>query len=417
MISWSYLFEASFCWALFFGYYTLWLKKETHFRFNRWYLLVTLIAGAILPLFQFSMPGAGESSGIVQQFYAEVIVGVRAIESSITEQGNTFSILKAFYLTGIFTSIMVLLTGFFRILLYLKSSVIKQMGDHLLVRTEIDHAPFSFLNLLFLSTKSTLIPEEEDQIILHELTHIREKHSIDVLLTEVFRILFWFHPIVYLYQRSIRNTHEFLADAAVLETTPKARYGRLLLEQSFSGPHLVNHFNKSQLKKRLIMMTRIKSSRLALTKYFLAIPIFALCLFLFSFSNADYPIFPDATKTIEKSTYGEVDEMPRFPGCEEREGTVKEKETCAMNKMITFIGSNLKYPEDARKKGVEGMVVVSFVVAEDGAIKKTSITKSLNDACDKEAMRVVAAMPNWIPGNKDGRPLPVEMKLPFKFKL
>ncbi|MEM7103097.1 MAG: M56 family metallopeptidase [Bacteroidota bacterium] len=417
MNSLIYLFEVTICWAVFYGLYILLLRNETRFGLNRGYLMITLLLGISLPLINFSFPGGEQGQVYIGGIYSGMLAEVEVMGTTVAESGPAFSIIKFVYLGGVIICLTGLLLGFWRVGQYLRRSVIEPKSGYVLVRTPKNHAPFSFFNMMFLSSDSGMEAEDEVQVINHELAHIREKHSFDVLITELLRILFWFHPMVYFYQRSIRNTHEFLADAAVLQTTPKARYGRLLLEQSLSGPHLVNHFNKSQLKQRLTMMTKNKSSRFALAKYFLAIPVFAFCMMLFSFSNAEYPIFPEKLNEPVEAFGGEVDELPRFPGCEGNEGTAKDISNCAMNKMITYVGSNLKYPKDARKDGVEGMVVVSFIVDANGAIKKPSIAKSLSNSCDKEAMRVVASMPNWIPGKKDGKSVPVEMKLPFKFKL
>ncbi|UZD23666.1 energy transducer TonB [Algoriphagus halophytocola] len=88
-----------------------------------------------------------------------------------------------------------------------------------------------------------------------------------------------------------------------------------------------------------------------------------------------------------------------------------------MDGLVSYIGDNLIYPEDARKKGVEGVVVVSFVVQKEGDITDVKILRGIGTGCDEEAMRVVQGMPNWIPGEKDGSKVNTKMSLPIKFKL
>lgn len=88
-----------------------------------------------------------------------------------------------------------------------------------------------------------------------------------------------------------------------------------------------------------------------------------------------------------------------------------------MQGLMTFMGENLKYPEQAREKGVEGVVVVSFVVQKDGSISNAEIIRGIGAGCDEEAMRVVKAFPNWTPGEKDGKKVNTKMNLPVKYKL
>jgi TonB family protein len=122
----------------------------------------------------------------------------------------------------------------------------------------------------------------------------------------------------------------------------------------------------------------------------------------------------DKTK---QSPMAAVGQMPRFPGCEASDLGAKAREKCAAQKMIGFLRSELRYPEGARKQEVEGMVVVEFTVGRDGAVRSPKVIQSLSPDCDAEALRVVLAMPKWVPGQKEGEPVAVTMKLPFKFAL
>ncbi len=117
-----------------------------------------------------------------------------------------------------------------------------------------------------------------------------------------------------------------------------------------------------------------------------------------------------------KKNMGEVDEMPRFPGCEE----LKEQDarsSCSTGKLMAFIGENLKYPKVAKESAIEGTVVVSFAVNADGSLTDIAIVKSIGGGTDEEVKRVIGLMPKWIPAQKDGKAVKSEMKLPIKFKL
>lgn len=112
-----------------------------------------------------------------------------------------------------------------------------------------------------------------------------------------------------------------------------------------------------------------------------------------------------------------VEEMPRFPGCEDMEGATNDKEQCAKQKMLEFVYSNLTYPAKARDAGVEGMCVVQFVVEKDGSVAEAKLVRDIGADCGVETMKVVRSFPTWIPGKQKGKAVRVQYNLPVKFKL
>ncbi|MCO6485095.1 MAG: TonB family protein [Saprospiraceae bacterium] len=122
----------------------------------------------------------------------------------------------------------------------------------------------------------------------------------------------------------------------------------------------------------------------------------------------------------EEEIFVIAEDMPRFPGCEDLPSK-KEKEACAQKKMLEFIYANIKYPPIARENGVEGTVVVTFVVEKDGAVKDAKIVRDIGAGCGDEALRVVELMNKkslkWTPGKQRGKPVRVQFNLPVKFKL
>lgn len=115
-----------------------------------------------------------------------------------------------------------------------------------------------------------------------------------------------------------------------------------------------------------------------------------------------------------------VEEMPRFPGCE-NEPTVEARKTCADKKMLEFIYKNIKYPAIARENGVEGTAVITFVVEKDGTVSDARVVRDIGAQCGQEALRVVNLMNSqnikWTPGKQRGRPVRVQFNLPVRFKL
>jgi len=117
-----------------------------------------------------------------------------------------------------------------------------------------------------------------------------------------------------------------------------------------------------------------------------------------------------------ESIFKVVEDMPRFPGCEEK-SSKDERSRCAQDEMFAFIGKEMKYPAEARGNGVEGTVIVRFVVEKNGDISNVDLLRDPGAGCGAEAVRVVKAMPKWVPGKQRGKPVKVQYTLPVKFKL
>jgi protein TonB len=109
------------------------------------------------------------------------------------------------------------------------------------------------------------------------------------------------------------------------------------------------------------------------------------------------------TQVAQETTYEVVEQMPSFPGGE--------------SELLAYIGKNLKYPVIAQENGIQGTVIVRFVVSKTGSVDKVEVLRSLDAACDREAIRVVRTLPNWIPGKQNGANVAVYYTLPIKYKL
>lgn len=123
---------------------------------------------------------------------------------------------------------------------------------------------------------------------------------------------------------------------------------------------------------------------------------------------------------VDTTIYKEVDALPRFPGCEDIADMAKRK-ACAQTKMLEFLYRNLRYPAKAREDGIEGTVVVRFIVLEDGSIYNPTIIRSIGDECDQEVLRIIESMKDmpekWIPAEHEGKNVKCYYNLPVKFRL
>ncbi len=428
----SYLLEVTLCWAVFYLLYHLLLGKETFFRLNRWYLLGTALLGLIIPAIEFDLAPVVEP----QIYYLQPItIGVEQLETVIVtatgqEQGFDFwQMLVWIYWVGVAVATARFGYGLKQILKLYRAGKIAPGKGYRFVTTPAPHVPFSFFKNLFWSQKFEVDETDRQSIIRHEEAHIFQWHSLDVVVLELAGIFLWCSPFVYLYKKAIKTTHEYLADAYVTEGFSKKQYGRLLLRQSQPEGRLwqrqiaiSNSLFSSQLKKRIVMMTKNKSSQRASLKYLAVLPALAMLFLAFSFTqkNGAGLTAPETTIVADTLPEGEVykvvEEMPRFPGCEEITDAA-EREKCAQTKMLEFIFKNIKYPAEARKNGVEGMSVVKFIVEKDGSISEAETVRTIGSGCDEEVLKVVYMMPKWIPGKQSGKPVRTQFMLPVKFKL
>ena len=445
----NYIIEVSICWLGFYLLYYFFLKGETFFRTNRFYLLSTTLLGLIIPLVEIPYIGSSPSASLMSNYLDPITIGVKSFEYSIeeivvtpmttTSTLSVYSLLSIVYWLGVLVFFSRFLFGIFQIgRLYFSGSRHAQEG-YTLVKTSSEHLPFSFFNCLFWSDLFETNSPDEEKILLHELAHIRGVHSLDVILMEFLKIVLWCSPLIYFYKKELQTVHEYLADSEVLQTTAKKPYGQLLLRHAQSGLQLAlaNHFIHSQLKKRIQMMTKNKSARKSLTKYLLAVPILIVMLLLFSNNEVmaklqDHspasisetaigtrPVFTNTEGPIDTSitdVFKVVEQMPRFPGCEELTDESSRK-NCAKKRMLEFIYKNIRYPESARKTGIEGTVVIRFIIDKEGAIRNATIIREIGGGCGEAALKTVEMMPNWIPGKQRGKAVNVYFNLPVKFKL
>ncbi len=131
---------------------------------------------------------------------------------------------------------------------------------------------------------------------------------------------------------------------------------------------------------------------------------------------------PDPKIPVEKGPNGEiihkiVDVMPRFTGCEEMDLPPRLKNACSKDELVKFISEHLTYPEEAKEKGIQGMVLVSFVINEKGEILRPEVKRDIGGGCGMEALRVIGLMPKWVPGQHEGKSVSVRFNLPVNFRL
>jgi TonB family protein len=195
-------------------------------------------------------------------------------------------ILWAIYGVGVTVVLLKMLYGLSKIYTYYTRGQKEDFNGYQIITTDAVHLPFSFFKRIYIS-KHVPLKDHVHTILEHEQIHIRQWHTLDVLIAEIVQAFFWFNPVMIFYKRALRQAHEFLADDIICRNNSVSNYTNLLLSKSQSGLELAltNQFFHSQIKIRIQMMTTTKTNRSATWKYALVLPILIGMVVIFSSST------------------------------------------------------------------------------------------------------------------------------------
>jgi len=276
--------------------YDVCLRKETFFNWNRVYLLSTAILSILIPFIKIDRIKTIMPEEFVIRL-PEVIIGniteTNAVSSEvvnlagITVEPEPISLWNILLFSGMCIASLILVFKIIKLVL-LASKHPKHWSNNLLIIKLLNsNAAFSFFHYVFLGEQ--INAKDRPSILEHELVHVKQKHTLDLLFFEALRIVFWFNPLVYMYQNRIATLHEYIADAKAVKQQSKAEYYDNLLAQVFETQQFsfVNPFFKQSLiKKRILMLSKTKSKQIHILKYALLLPlVFAMLLYTSSYAQ------------------------------------------------------------------------------------------------------------------------------------
>jgi len=269
----QYILECIAFQLLFLVIYDFFLKRETFFQWNRAYLLGTFLLSLILPWVKIE----AFKQQVPQTFagYPDFLWNLNAVQVVTIEDSSGWQLT---WQEGVFYSGMLLALLFFvfklrQVYLLKKRGEQVQFPNFTQVIITNSSIAFSFFKSIFIGDK--VLKMKHDTIIEHELVHIKQGHTWDLLFFELMRIMAWFNPLVYVYQNRVSELHEFIADAHVAKEDKSEQYQQLL-SQVFQTEHIsfINQFfTKSLIKKRIVMLQKSKSKKVWQLKYLLLIPM------------------------------------------------------------------------------------------------------------------------------------------------
>ncbi|GGD73110.1 hypothetical protein GCM10011514_41510 [Emticicia aquatilis] len=379
---------------LFYGFYRLLLSNETFYNLNRTYLVGSAVLSFGIP---FWYSDYIQSFFITQQvnevFYTVLSPAVFGAKASAENPFTWFDLLKAFYgFCTIFLSIK-LIFNFLQLKRILENSEsYSKFG-----------AGFSFFNFVFVDKDL----QKHEVVMEHEYVHIKQLHSADVILFEVIAVLCWFNPVVYFYKKSVKHIHEFIADdiASRLEAS-KADYAMLLFSQQFGlNPHqLTNQFiDKSTLKRRIEMLNKPRSRKIALLKYGFTAPLFALMLVIASASIARNNGIKKVEKIVKSTAEMPITELSILPIKEilaDKETPVKGKVTAAEDgKPLAGVAVTVKGKNRGTTTDIDGNYMINAGSTDELIFTFVGFENSTMPVTDKKIINVT------LKSKSDGTPI------------
>ncbi|HXB30549.1 MAG TPA: M56 family metallopeptidase, partial [Puia sp.] len=287
------------------GYYWLFLRNRFFHGFNRIYLLSIPILSFLLPALQLRLPSFWNhpSSGSPILLLG---VGQGTLEEAVTiyarqQYGKGLSFESILFILCLTISIF-LLIRFYKSIRFIfqlrKEKPFINLPEATVYFVSEKGTPFSFFKSIFWGKELELESEAGRQILQHEIYHVKNNHSMDILSLEILYIVYWFNPFLLMIQREIKAIHEYAADAWVAAKTDTYAYATLLLTKaSGTALPLTNPFFKSQIKRRISMMTKSKKQKAGLVGRFMILPMIAILTGLFSFKMHNI-VHPSSVKPI-----------------------------------------------------------------------------------------------------------------------
>lgn len=448
--------------------YMLLLRKESFFRFNRAMLLCIMMLSLTLPLFDIhalSWESNPMSEHLPSYTQPDLVPSPHepqadaVLATAETGSTNWWHIISLLYIIGMAIMLATKLTQLGILYRKIRQGVLwadKQEGVTIYCHIH-PIAPFSWMRSIVISEDD--YTNNASTILRHEMGHIQNHHSLDIVLLNACQIIQWANPLVWVMAHSLRDVHEYEADDAVLRSGVSIhQYHNLLIKKAVgsSSYAFANSFNHSLLKKRITMMLKKKSNPWMRSKALYILPVAVVALSAFatpefnnhanagievinsgkvtekSATSQDLKNFSASTAPDEEDTIFMIcEEMPEFEG--------------GPAKMMEMLRENVKYPAIAQEHGVQGQIIVGFIVEKDGScsnfeIKRNSAAEKTEGtavnayarpdsiaanaaniqkakkALEKEAIRVCKLM-KFKPGKQRGQAVRVRFTVPLTFRL
>lgn len=375
-MTWAhYLLQVNIYLVIFYAFYRLLLDKETYFILNRIYLIA---AGTLSLVIPFLRPEWFVRQPAAQQIKISIEGLTMMAQGNVSAgQGQHFDVIE-----------LLVWIYFAGVLLFLCKFGYQLLAIQKLLKGNSAGMAFSFFRKKIIDPALPGL----NTIQKHEEIHIRQLHSFDVLLFELIGALVWFNPVIYAYKTTVKHIHEYLADEeAARFQGDKESYALLILSQAMGvDQHVLTNsfFNKSMLKKRIMMLNKKRSNKTAILKYGLFLPLFALTLL---FSSAAISKNEDL-KTVAEKIEAPISTPESIITALTLSNTnnISGQQTNEWTPLYSYLAKSIKYPTVAYQQHLQGNVHINFTL-QNGEVKDIGAGTQLGAGCDAEVIRAISA--------------------------
>lgn len=282
-----YVLQVVLCSGILYGYYLLVLRNKKFHQYNRFYLLLIVLLSFIIPLLEFTIKTT-ELGGVVDSQVLQNIF----IKSYKPSTANNLQQIGNWLLDNAVAIVYIIIAGF--LLLRLVKSILQliqlkhkykaeKLANVQLYRTNEPGTPFSFFNWLFWDNHIVMESGKGKQIFKHELYHIQQKHSWDIIAMELVCVIVWMNPFFHVIRKEQATIHEFLADQYAMQHQDKWEYAELLLLQAIGHKQRLTHpFFNNQIKRRIAMITNVNKTSFLYVRKLLVLPLLLLVVAIFA---------------------------------------------------------------------------------------------------------------------------------------
>lgn len=441
------IFKIILCSSLLIGIYYLFLQRVKMFRFNRFYLLFALVFSYAIPFVKINLPTISEQKN--QLIFDEIPTQQLIQNANPTSQFDWINLIfLAYFLVSILLIIKLIIS--IRKIINLKGIDINYQNQKVKL-VEKNLPPFSFWNKIYLNKNYFENGQIDNRIFQHEKTHIVQKHSLDILLLEILKVISWFNPALYFYKKAMTDNHEFLADESIIEQQNNIKdYQQLILSEILQAQNLnlTHQFNYNNTKKRFIMMTT-KKSKFEKTKKLFAVSAFAGLSILFvqkvyasEIETENQARVPEllATQLIKSDTIPQKTEEKnniKLKNSNKAKAPQASKKKLKENELPippppppAREGKPAEFPEglqalrtqfantfDASKLENKGLLKTNLYISiDENGITKDVRAEGSNQDFNNEAIRSLKAVvqnKKWKPATEDGKEAATVFKLPI----
>lgn len=433
-----YLLQMIACSGILYSYYHFFLRNKKFHQYNRYYLLTATFISLIIPFLKIPVyiSGAGNSvQKVLLDYNYYIMPEVIVISSSKSSLINWEWMLMSFYAAVALFFMWRICTSVVRIIKLKLRNPSEKLNDILFIETHENDAPFSFFNWVFWNNKIDTFSDEGRQIMKHEIYHVNQKHSFDILFMEIVSSILWVNPIYHLMKKEIKAIHEFLADEYAAGTDEKLEYAEILVLQAIGNCRqtLVNPFFNNQLKRRINMLTTNKKSTHQYLRKILVLPLLAIVavLFIISCKSSDEKtekaahdsIVTEVPKsTFDSSSAGTNNPLPDSISTAVDPGVLSKVDIDAAypggaSAWKGFLERNLRGETPVEHGAKQGTytTIIQFIVDKDGNVSDIKPLTKVGYGMEEEAVRVISKSGKWKPAIANGKEVRAYRKQPVTF--